>query len=159
MTRVSGWNGNKSRFRALHLPVAWVIGKPEYVVFPDRPAHRIAKLISAQFGLGRHKVVASIEDVVTPELEDITVKTVGAGLSDSVHDCAAELAIFGIEAIGNQPEFRNRVEVGNETRAQVAAFADIASVHQKGVCRFALAVDGDIAGAQVSGTGAILLDA
>src|SRR5262249_12218043 len=72
--------------------------------------------------------------------------------------CAAELSVFGIEAVGNQPEFLDRVEVGNHASAEVAALADVAAVHQERVGGLTLTVNGDVAGVQVSGNRTILLD-
>src|SRR5580692_5528313 len=86
--------------------------------------------------------------VVAEELEGITVKSVGARLSNGIDDRAAEFPIFGVEAVGDQAEFLNGVQVGNQTCSKVAPLADVSAVYQESVRRFSLAVHGDVAGAQ-----------
>src|SRR4029077_6855216 len=125
---------------------------------PDWPASRLAKLIAAQLGLGGREVVGSVELVVTEKLEDIFETTVAARLGDGVHDRATEFSVLGIEAVSNQPEFLNRVQIGNHASAQVATLADVPAIYKKRVGRFALTVDGNVARIQTSGNRAILLN-
>src|SRR5580704_10568566 len=86
--------------------------------------------------------------VVAQELEGITVKSIGARLGNGIDDRAAEFPIFRVEAVGDQAEFLNGVQVGNQTCPQVTSLTDVSAVYQEGVRRFSLAVHGDVAGAQ-----------
>src|SRR5580700_9876485 len=86
--------------------------------------------------------------VVAEELEGITVKSVGARLSNGIDDRAAEFPIFRVEAVGDQAEFLNGVQVGYQTCPEVTPLADVSTVYQESVRRFSLAVHGDVAGAQ-----------
>ena len=113
----------------MYLPGALVVREPKYLVFPNWPTRGVAKLIAAQFGLARREVIRCVELVVTEKLEYVAVKAVGARLGDGVHDGAAEFTVFGIEAVGYQPEFLNRIEIWNHARAQVAALAHVAAVY------------------------------
>src|SRR5215469_7372967 len=74
------WHRYKSRFCSRHLPRPLIIREKEQVAFPNRSAERIAKLIPPQFRLARCKIVFGVECIVAQKLEDVTVKTVGAGL-------------------------------------------------------------------------------
>ena len=73
------------------------------------------------------------------------MKTVGAGLGYRIHDRATEFSVFGIKAIGDEPEFFDGIQVRNQSSAQVAAFADVRPIYQKCVGSFTLAIYGDIA--------------
>ena len=73
------------------------------------------------------------------------MKPVGARLRDGVHHGAAELSVFGVEAVGDKAEFLNGIQIRNEPGAQVAALADVTSIHKKCVCGLPLTVYGDIA--------------
>src|SRR6266403_2456205 len=88
---------DKASFRTLHLPRALIIREPENFVFPERPARRIAKLIAPQFGLACRKVILGIQLVVTQELKNVSVKSVGARLSDGIDDRTAEFSVFGVK--------------------------------------------------------------
>ena len=86
------------------------------------------------------------------------METVGSGLGDGVHDATAELAIFRVEAVGDEAEFLDGIDVGNKAGAVVAAFAYIAAIDEEGVGGFAAAVDADVTGGKDAGDGAVLLD-
>src|SRR5260370_9145712 len=77
-------------------------------------------------------------------------------LGDGVHDGAAEPAVFRVETVSDQAELGHRVDVRNDGRAHVAALADVASIHQEGISRFALAINRDIAGIELTGALAVL---
>ena len=93
-----------------------------------------------QLGFDGCEEVGGIHRVVAEELEYITVEAVRARLGDGIHHGAAELSVFGIEAVGDKAELLDGIEIRNQTRAQVAPLADIAAVHQKRVRSLALAV-------------------
>ena len=121
------------RTRADNFASALIVCEPEDVVLPERAAHRIAELVAAQFCLEGIEIIAGVEFVVADELEPIPVNAVGAGLGDRVHHRTAEFSVFGIKAVGDQPEFFDGVEVGDQPGAQVASLADIAAIHQEGI--------------------------
>ena len=81
------------------------------------------------------------------------MERVGAGLGDDVDLAAAELAVLGVEVTGENAELGDGIEVGNDGRAHVDVFFDVAAVDDEGVGKFALAVDGDCAGIQIAGGG------
>ncbi len=110
------WARAPTRARSLDLPRALIISKPKQFIFPERAADSVAKLIAAQFRFCRIEKIARIEFVVAEKFEDIAMKAVCAGFRDRVHDAAAELAVFGIEAVGDQAEFLNGIQVRNQSR-------------------------------------------
>ena len=94
------------------------------------------------------EVAVGIQRAIAQEPKSVAVKTVGARLGDGVHDRAAEFSVFGVEAVGDQSKFLDRVQVGNQAGAQVASFTHVPAVHKERVRRFALAVNGDVARGQ-----------
>ncbi len=94
----------------------------------------------SQLGFDGCEEVGGIHRVVAQELEYIAVEAVRARLGDGVHHRAAELSVFGIEAVGDKAKLLDRIKIWNQPRAQVAALADIAPVHQKRVRSLALTV-------------------
>ena len=132
------------------------------MVFPYRPACRVTELIAPQLGLSKSKfireVIVGIQLFVAQKLEDVAVKAVGAGFRDGVHHRAAEFPVLGIETIGDEAKFLHRVQIRYQTRAEVSPLTDIATVHQEGVGRFALAIDGDVACIQDARNRTVLLD-
>src|SRR5206468_7661172 len=146
-----------------------VVSKPEKPVLPKWPADGIPKLIASQFrarrfsiGSGRGLVVkelVGVELVIAQELEDIAVNAVGSRLGDGIHHSATEFAVFGVEAVGDQPEFRDRIQIRDKARAQVSALTDVTAINQERVRRFSLAVHRNITDVvQVSGNWPVLLD-
>ncbi len=76
---------------------------------------------------------------------------IGPGLGYHFDLASAELAVLGIKATGENSEFGDRIQVGNDGRAHVDVFLDVASVQHKAIGEFALAVDRDGAGVQIAG--------
>ena len=73
------------------------------------------------------------------------MKAVGAGLSNRVHYRAAEFSIFGVKAIGDQPEFFHGIKIGHQPGPQIASLAHVAAVHQERVGGLPLAIYGKVA--------------
>ena len=142
----------------MHLPRALIIREPEKLIFPERTAGRIAKLISPQFGLALSKVILGIQLIVAQEFENVPVKAVGTRLGDGIDDRTAEFSVFRIKTVRNQSEFLDGVQVGNQPCAEVASLADVSTVHQVRVRRFTLAIHGDVAGIQNARYRTVLLD-
>ena len=107
-------------------------------------------MILVKGAAGGRKVIACIQIRVAQKLEDIAVKCVAARLGDDIDLAAAILAIFGIEIIGENSELGDGVQIGNDRSAHVDVFFDVAAIHHKAVGEFALAVNGNGAGIQVS---------
>src|SRR5262249_47766943 len=61
---------------------------------------------------------------------------------------AAEAAVFGVEAVGDQAELGYRIDIRDDGSAHIPAFAHIAAVDQKRIRAFPLPVDGDVAGTE-----------
>src|SRR6266851_3284991 len=74
------------------------------------------------------------------------MEVVGSGFRNGVHHSAGELSVFGVEGIGDQPEFGYRVQIRHQPGAHVSALVDIAAIHEKSVRILALAADGHVAG-------------
>ncbi len=79
------------------------------------------------------------------------MKVVGAGFGDDIDLAAAELAVLGVEVIREDAELGDGIEIGNDCRAHVDVFFDVASIHDETVGEFPLAVDRDGAGIQIAG--------
>ena len=142
---------NLTRVHSLGRSRPLIISEEEDLVPSDRSAESPPKLVLLKCPTRGRKVVARIEVCIAQELENIAVKCIGTGLSYNVDLAAAELAVFGIEVIGENPKFINGIEVGNDRRPHVDVFFDIASIDHKAVGKFPLAVNRDGAGIQISG--------
>src|SRR2546428_7999636 len=84
------------------LASALVVGEKEHLVVRERPAECPASLMAIV--VPTWDVVVVVEPVVrvqlliAEELEPDTMKLVGAGFRDHVHQAAAVMSVFGIEA-------------------------------------------------------------
>ena len=78
------------------------------------------------------------------------MKVVGARLGDYVDLPAAVIAIFGIEVVGDNAKFRNRVEIGNDGSAVILPLFDICAVDHETIGRLALAIHGLVTGIQAA---------
>ena len=79
------------------------------------------------------------------------MKRISPGFRNDIDLAAAEFAIFGVEITGENAEFGDGVEVGNDGRAHVDVFFYVTSVHDEGICEFPLAIDGNSSGIQIAG--------
>ena len=112
------WARAPARSLPPNLPGALIVRKPEQPVFEERPSNGVPELVAFSTPFRDRKRVASSLSL-RRNSKGGTVKAVGAGLGDGVHDGAAEIAVLGVEGIGDQPELRNRVEVGDNSRAKI----------------------------------------
>ena len=144
-------NGNLAGIDSLRRSGSLIIGEEENLVLSNRAAERSAELVLIECAARGRKVVARVEIGVAQEFESIAVKCVGAGFRDDVDLAAAELAIFRVEVVGENPELGDGIEVGNDRRAHVDVFFDVASIHHEAIGEFPLAVDRDGAGIQIAG--------
>ena len=124
------------------LPGSLVVDKKENLVFLYRATKCSAKLVlnvnAASWGI----VVPGIQVSVAQKVEGVAVKTVGSGLGDDIDLAAAVVAIFGIEVIGNNAKFGDRVQIWNERGAIVNAFLRVSSIDHEPICTRSTAVDG-----------------
>src|SRR5579862_1796090 len=123
-----------------------IVREPEKLVLPEWASGGESELVLSQLRLAGCEEVPRIHRVVTQELKDIAVEAVGTRLGDGVHHGAAEFSVFRVKAVGDKPEFLDGIEVRNQSRAQVAPFADVAAIDQKRVGRLGLGIYRDIAG-------------
>src|SRR5215469_14293637 len=101
----------------------------------DRSANRAPELvlmISTDL-TGQIEVVPGIEIGVAQEFEQVSVETVGAGLGDDVDLPAAVVPVLGIVVVGQDPKFRDGIQVGNRSRASVTTFLHGRPVQKKAV--------------------------
>jgi len=121
LTLVHRWQ-RRGGFRAFRLPGALIVSEPEEAVFQDRPTPYSAKLFAVQFGPREpcriREVAVGIQRAIAQEPKSVAVKTVGARLGDGVHDRAAEFSIFGVEAVGDEAELFDRIEIGDQAGAE-----------------------------------------
>ena len=88
---------------------------------------------------------------VAQEFEDIAVECIGTGLGNYADLASAELAVFRVEVTGENAELGDGIQVGNDRRAHVDVFFDVAAIQHEAVGELPLAVDGDGAGVQIAG--------
>ena len=79
------------------------------------------------------------------------MKCVASGFADDSDDAAVVVAVLGIEVVGEDAEFFDRIEVGNDGGATVHVLLHVDSIDHEAVGGFALAVDGEVAGVSVAG--------
>src|SRR5208283_1131342 len=105
--------GCRQKYLFTGLPLAdaapFIGTKEERSVLPDGAAERGAKLILVELRLDGIEIALGIENLVAEILVNIAVKRVGTGLGYDIDDGARVPSIFGIEGIGNDAEFRNRI--------------------------------------------------
>src|SRR5262249_10783603 len=103
-----------------------------------------AKLIALKNSFARIEEIASIEVLIPQEFERRAVEAIGAGLGNSVDNGSGKAPVFSIKRVSHQPEFLNGVECGHDGSPVISAFFHIATIHQKGIGRFPLSVDGNV---------------
>ena len=144
-------NRDLARIDSLRRSGALIVGEEENLVLADRAADGSSKLVLVERAARGRKIVAGIQIGVAQEFEDIAVECIGPGFRDHVDLAAAELAVFRVEVAGENPELGDGIQVGNDRRAHVDVFFDVASIQHKAVGKFPLAVDRDGAGIQIAG--------
>ena len=70
------------------------------------------------------------------------MKAVGPGLGDHVNLSTAVVTVFRIEVVGDDAEFGDGIQVGNQRGAVVNAFLRIAAIHHETIGARSAAVDG-----------------
>ncbi len=86
------------------------------------------------------------------KLENVAVPGICPGFGDDIGiSAAAELAVLGVKTVGEDAEFGDGVEIGDDSGAVVNVFFDVTAVDDEANGKFALAVDGDGAGVEVAG--------
>src|SRR5215471_11464958 len=71
-------------------------------------------------------------------------------LSYDIDLAAAIVSVLRVEVVGDDAEFRNGVEIGNDRRAVVFALFHVRSVNHETVGRLTLSVDGLISSIQTA---------
>lgn len=66
-----------------------------------------------ELGGGLSQPIVRIQEGIAVELESVAVELVGATLDDGVDDRARVASIFWINGIGNDVEFLQRIQAGN----------------------------------------------
>ena len=79
------------------------------------------------------------------------MECIGPGLCYHLDLASAELAVFRVKVTRENPELGDGIQVGDDGRAHVDVFFDVATVQHKAVGKFPLAVDRDGAGIQIAG--------
>src|SRR5262249_23540436 len=131
-----GWGGY-----SLDLAIALVVGEEEDLVTPDGPTERAAELVLVVGSAQRIEESASIEISVAEKLENVTVEMVCSRLSDDVDLPAAVVAVLRIIVVGQNSEFRDRIQVGNRRRPTETGLLHGGPVKQEAIARLALSVD------------------
>ena len=90
-----------------------IVGEPEDLVFPERPAHCIAELIAPKFRFGGIKESPGVEFVVAQKLEDGAVDSIGTRLGNRIHDRAAEFSVLRVKAVGDETKLFHRIKIGD----------------------------------------------
>ena len=76
----------------------------------------------------RVEVAVGVQDIVAKELVHVAVDSVGAGLGDHVDDRAGVSSVFGVEGVGEDTKFFNRVRGrlhGGKVRELIVGVATI----------------------------------
>src|ERR1039458_7007124 len=144
-------NGDLARIDSLRQSSSLIIGEEKDLIPAERAAQRAPELVLVKCAARGRKVVAGIQVRVAQEFEDIAVECIGTGLGDYADLPSAELAVFRVKVTGEYPELGDGIQVGNDRRAHVDVFFDVASIQHKTVGKFPLAVDRN--GARVQTTG------
>ena len=93
--------------------------KKKIRVVTDRAAEGPAKLVLAEGSAGGRKVVARVQIGIAQKIECVAMKSIASGLGDDIDLAAAEFSILRVEVAGDDAEFINRIQVGNDGRAGV----------------------------------------
>jgi hypothetical protein len=108
---------------SLHDAVAPVIAKKENLVPNDRSTQGASKLILViGAAIAPIEIVGGIEICVAEEFKNISVNLIGTGLGDDIDLPAAIVTVLGIEVVGQNTEFRDRIQIGDGGGATIAKF-------------------------------------
>ncbi len=142
-----------------------IVDEEEELVLDDRAADGTAELIPAKLRLeacavyvvlcgeavlGRNERGApgetvgpgvGVEDVVTDELEGVTVKLVGAGLDGDADDAAKVVAVGSRGVLGDEIELLDGIDTGREGDLVVVDLVVVHAVEDVAVGLLAVAVD------------------
>src|SRR5580692_1628218 len=133
---------NVTLAHALDYPVSLIIPKEEYAVTFNGAAQRATVLVlvvGAALIVGI-EVVRGIEVCVAKKLEHVPMETIGSGLGNYVDLAATVIAIFGIEVVGQDTEFRDGIEVRDYRSAAEARLLNRGSIQHESVIGFPHAV-------------------
>ena len=108
-------------------------------------------MVLCELGAVCREVIAGVKIGVAQELEGVAVELIAAGLGENQDLAAAVVAIFGVKATGEDTEFFDRIEIGNDRSTHVDIFFDVAAVDAEAIRGFPLATDRSVAGVEVAG--------
>src|SRR5215469_10933721 len=100
--------------KSLRCPRALVVREKEDLILSDRSANRTTELIlPVRFALRRKKSLG-VQYRVSQKVKSAAVKAICPRLGHHIHDTAAIVAVLGVEVVGQNPEFGDRIEIGND---------------------------------------------
>ena len=148
-----GGHGYETGVRSLSLPIALIVGEEEDFFADDGTAQSAAELILNECTSSGGEIIAGVEIRVSKELENISVELVCAGFCNNVDLTTRVSPIFGVEVVGEDSEFGDRIKVGNNGGGHASGFFGIRAVHHVSVGGFSLAVDRQGSWVQISRRG------
>ena len=137
--------------RGLRLPSALIVDEEEGLILNERASECSAKLILAEYRGGVAwvgEVILGVQGSVAQKFEPASVEVVRARLGHDIDLTAAVVSVFRVEVIGDDAEFGNRIQIGNDRRTVRLAFLNVRTVHHESIGGLALTVDRLAAGIQ-----------
>ena len=93
------------------LPESFVISEDKRIIFPDRPAHRSAKLVPPErWSISLIEEIRSVQHVVAKKLECCPVPLIRSRLRYDHHLPAGPLAEFGSVRVALHTEFADGID-------------------------------------------------
>ena len=139
-----GWYVDHSNGYTLGFSLPLVVPKEEKFIFHDGAADGSTILVARKCSQRRRKIVPRIKRLVAQEIETRPVNIVGAALGNHVDDGAGGMSVFRVKGIGQQSEFLNGIENGNDGSAIIDNFLGRGPIDHKLVSRLLHAVDREI---------------
>jgi hypothetical protein len=99
---------------------------------------------------GREKI-ARVEIGVSQEFEGVPMKLVGSGFRNDVDLASGIFPILRVKVVGQDSEFGDGIEIGNDGGGHAAGLFGIGAIDQEAVGGLPLAVDGDGSRVQIAG--------
>ena len=112
------------------LPLGLIVEEEKRLIFPDRPTHCAAELVQIELFPAGGEITAGIEISVTEELEQRSVDLIGSGFRGYQHRRTRAGTILSGVSEGENLEFLNRVDRGQDRDSTSGKLVVVIAVEQ-----------------------------
>src|ERR1700722_6485355 len=127
-----------------------IVPEEKYFAFLDGPAKRCPVLVLPKGRALRRKVASSVQIRIAKEFKCRSVKLVSTGFGYDINQSAAVATVFGVSVAADDSELSDGIQIRNDAGLLPNRLLNAGSIQKKAVGRFALAIDGELAGVLVA---------